>query len=99
MRRRRLVEINVIEQAINLYKTKDVQARRVETYKRIEDFLFVQPKIHPVVYDPGTGKLRRLNVEMQDVLASLKGVYNLYSALDEEEEVEWDGMGPSYVAP
>lgn len=98
-RRRRLVEINVVEQAINLYKTKDVQARRVDTFKRRDEFSFVQPKIHPLVYDPGTGKLRRLNVELQDILSSLKGVYNLYSAIDEESEVEWDGMGPSFVTP
>lgn len=98
-RRRRLVEINVIEQAINLYKTKDVQARRVETYQRLHEFQFVQPKIHPLVYDPASGKLRRLNVELQDILQQLRGVYNLYSAVDEEEEVEWDGMGPSLVTP
>eukprot|EP00933_Yihiella_yeosuensis_P062862 TRINITY_DN65872_c0_g1_i1.p1 TRINITY_DN65872_c0_g1~~TRINITY_DN65872_c0_g1_i1.p1 ORF type:complete len:281 (+),score=55.42 TRINITY_DN65872_c0_g1_i1:128-970(+) len=100
VRGRRLVEINVIEQAINLYKTRVIQQRRVETYKDIEEFGFVQPKIHPCVYDPGTGELRRLDVEMQDYLSDLKDIYNLYKVIDEEDDmIEWEGMGPSVVLP
>lgn len=34
-RNRRLVEINVIEQCLNVFKTAVVQRRRVETYKQI----------------------------------------------------------------
>eukprot|EP00435_Cladocopium_sp_Y103_P000027 s5237_g1.t1 len=95
VRARRLVEINVIEQAINLYKTRIVQQRRIETYQKLEEYGFVQPKIHPCatwklnfsVYDPATGKLVRLDVEMQDYLDELKEIYNLYSVanLDDEE--------------
>eukprot|EP00438_Fugacium_kawagutii_P019366 Skav207906 [mRNA] locus=scaffold190:114884:120503:- [translate_table: standard] len=77
VRARRLVEINVIEQAINLYKTRIVQQRRIETYQKLEEYGFVQPKIHPCVYDPATGKLVRLDVEMQDYLEELKEIYNL----------------------
>eukprot|EP00440_Ansanella_granifera_P045771 gb/GFBE01049582.1/.p1 GENE.gb/GFBE01049582.1/~~gb/GFBE01049582.1/.p1 ORF type:complete len:282 (+),score=59.61 gb/GFBE01049582.1/:1-846(+) len=99
VRARRLVEINVIEQAINLYKTRIVQQRRVETYKEIEEYGFVQPKIHPVVYDPGTGKLERLDVEMQDYLRELRDIYNLYTVAEDDEDLGWDGMGPSVVLP
>eukprot|EP00931_Biecheleriopsis_adriatica_P009956 TRINITY_DN111049_c0_g1_i1.p1 TRINITY_DN111049_c0_g1~~TRINITY_DN111049_c0_g1_i1.p1 ORF type:complete len:294 (+),score=54.99 TRINITY_DN111049_c0_g1_i1:28-882(+) len=100
VRSRRLVEINVVEQAINLYKTRIVQQRRVETYTNIEEFGFVQPKIHPCVYDPGSGRLERMDVEMQDYLSELKDIYNLYTVdADEEEELGWDGMGPSVVLP
>lgn len=101
VRARRLVEINVIEQAINLYKTRIVQQRRVETYQNLEEHGFVQPKIHPCVYDPATGKLVRLDVEMQDYLHELKEIYNLYSVSADEDDLEvgWDGMGPSVVLP
>lgn len=100
VRSRRLVEINVIEQAVNVYKTRVVQQRRVETYKNIEEHGFVQPKIHPCVYDPGTGQLQRLDVEMQDYLRDLRGIYNLYTVDPEnDEDVQWDGMGPSIVLP
>eukprot|EP00434_Breviolum_minutum_P010889 symbB.v1.2.009601.t1/scaffold613.1/size180894/9 len=101
VRARRLVEINVIEQAINLYKTRIVQQRRIETYQNLEEYGFVQPKIHPCVYDPATGKLVRLDVEMQDYLDELKEIYNLYSVanLDDEDAAGWEGMGPSVVLP
>jgi len=98
-RARRLVEVNVIEQAINIYKTRVVQSRRVETYKNLDEYQFVQPKIHPVVYEPGTGELRRLSSELKEKLQSLTGIYNLYSLVDEDNELEFDGMGPSTVTP
>jgi len=74
----RLVEINVIEQAINLYKTRVVQKRRVKSHENIDVYGFVQPQIHPVVYDPATGELVRLAVEMDEILEKLRRVYTLY---------------------
>jgi carbonic anhydrase len=94
----RLVELNVIEQAVNLYKTRLVQKRRVETWMKREQYGFVQPRVHPVVYDPGSGKLRRLDVEMQQVLSSLKHIYSLYN-VDDAEHGKWEGMGSSIVDP
>jgi carbonic anhydrase len=35
MRRRRLVELNVIEQCLNIYKTAVVQKHRIESYQQI----------------------------------------------------------------
>lgn len=74
----RLVEINVVEQAINLYKTRVVQKRRVKSYENIDVYGFVQPQIHPVVYNPATGELVRLTVEMHEILEKLRPIYTLY---------------------
>jgi carbonic anhydrase len=59
-RHRRLVELNVIEQCINLFKTGAVQRMRVETYK--QGFEYTIPRIHACVFDPATGELNRLEV-------------------------------------
>ena len=59
-RHRRLVELNVIEQCINLFKTGAVQRMRVETYKQGYDYTI--PRIHACVFDPATGELNRLEV-------------------------------------
>ena len=59
---RRLVEINVEEQCINVLKTGVVQQRRIETYCDVENQKFAKPRIHGLVYDPGTGLLRDLGV-------------------------------------
>jgi len=59
-RHRRLVEINVIEQCVNLYKTGAVQRRRIETFK--EGTEYTMPRIHPCVFDPATGLLTQLDV-------------------------------------
>jgi len=96
---RRLVELNVVEQAVNIYKTRFVQARRVETYQRRSEFAFIQPRIHPVVYDPATGELKPLDVEMHDVLQKLRPIYNLYKATDDDDELLFEGMGASSMVP
>jgi carbonic anhydrase len=57
---RRLVELNVVEQCINLFKTGAVQRRRVETYKSKQPYS--TPRIHACVFDPKVGKLVRLEV-------------------------------------
>eukprot|EP00451_Oxyrrhis_marina_P008775 CAMPEP_0204327094 /NCGR_PEP_ID=MMETSP0469-20131031/12331_1 /ASSEMBLY_ACC=CAM_ASM_000384 /TAXON_ID=2969 /ORGANISM="Oxyrrhis marina" /LENGTH=303 /DNA_ID=CAMNT_0051309271 /DNA_START=39 /DNA_END=953 /DNA_ORIENTATION=- len=97
-RGKRLVELNVVEQAINLYKARTVQARRVETMQNLSKYGFVQPRIHPVVYDPGTGELRRLDVLMREWIRDLVPIYNLYS-IETSPQVEWDGMGCSMTLP
>jgi hypothetical protein len=59
-RYRRLVELNVIEQCLNLFKTGVVQKRRVDTYK--EGGEYTTPQIHACVFDPNTGDMKRLQV-------------------------------------
>jgi carbonic anhydrase len=59
-RHRRLVELNVIEQSLNLFKTGVIQRRRVETFKSGQEY--TTPRIHACVFDPKTGVLERLSV-------------------------------------
>ena len=56
----RLVELNVIEQCLNLFKTGVVQRRRVQTFK--EGSEYTTPRIHACVFDPKTGDLTKLPV-------------------------------------
>jgi carbonic anhydrase len=50
-RHRRLVELNVLEQCLNLYKTSVVQRKRLETYSD-PNKTFTYPRIHGLVFDP-----------------------------------------------
>jgi hypothetical protein len=59
-RYRRLVELNIIEQCLNLFKTGVVQKRRVDTYK--EGGEYATPQIHACVFDPTTGDMKQLPV-------------------------------------
>ena len=59
-RHRRLVELNVVEQCLNLFKTGAVQRRRVETFRSGSDY--TTPRIHACVFDPRIGYLNRLPV-------------------------------------
>jgi carbonic anhydrase len=59
-RYRRLVELNVIEQCLNLFKTGVVQKKRVDTYK--EGGEYTTPQIHACVFDPSTGDMKKLPV-------------------------------------
>ena len=72
---RRLVELNVEEQCINVLKSGVVQQRRIETYCDVENQQFAKPRIHGLVYDPGTGKLRDLGVNFptEGVRAATRG--------------------------
>lgn len=74
---RRLVELNVIEQCLNVYKCKVVQERRMETSKD-PNFDFTQPRVHALVYDPATGRLKKLNVDFKSYIDRLNGVYELH---------------------
>jgi len=59
----RLVELNVIEQVLNLFKTGVVQRRRVHTFNKGKSY--PTPRIHACVFDPRTGDLKRLPVRNQ----------------------------------
>lgn len=84
---RRLVELNVIEQCLNIFKTGAVQRRRVQSYKAMQDgdtsVKFVEPRIHPFVFEPTTGKAKRLDVHFSQTIKELSQVYDLYSHLPE----------------
>lgn len=76
-RHRRLVELNVIEQCINLFKTGVIQRRRVETYEAGQPY--TTPRIHACVFDPKTGDLNKLDVDFREVIEDLHSIYDLYS--------------------
>ena len=81
-RHKRLVELNVVEQCINLYKTNIVQMKRWETLKS-KDPEGVYPRIHPLVFNPKDGILKSLNTDMQKRLVySLDSIYG-YKDLDD----------------
>lgn len=85
-RYRRLVELNVVEQCINLYKTGVVQRRRVETFK--EGVPYTTPRIHACVFDPKTGKLEKLEVDFLQYNDDLRGIYDLYTDLCSPDDDE-----------
>lgn len=67
LRYRRLVELNVFEQCVNLIKTADVQIA-VKKYGLT---------INGWVFDMETGKLIDLSIDYNQILDSIKEVYNL----------------------
>ncbi|MDV7188210.1 carbonic anhydrase [Lutibacter sp. TH_r2] len=64
---RRLIELNVQEQCVNLIKTPDVQKALLE--KRI--------KVHGWVFDLGTGKLIDLKIDFDKILKDIMQIYHL----------------------
>jgi carbonic anhydrase len=82
VRQRRLVELNVQEQCLNIFKTAVVQRRRKETHQLREDgdpdYLFTEPRVHGFVYEPTNGECRRLELDFSEIW-ELKDVYDLYA--------------------
>jgi carbonic anhydrase len=74
-RHRRFVELNVIEQACNVFKTSVVQSRRMETAAEGE----VLPKVHAMVFDPKSGDLKRIPVNFEEYMSEWGGAYDLFS--------------------
>jgi len=77
-REKRLVELNVQEQCMNLFKTNDVQKRRVYTAQRPHRYAFAMPRIHAMVFAPGDGILRRLPLDFGEMIKKHSAVYKLY---------------------
>lgn len=76
-RHKRFVEINTVEQCLNLFKTGDVQRRRVATAADSEDGV-ARPRIHAMVFSPSDGILRRLPIDFKYYMKKYKNVYNMY---------------------
>ena len=74
-RNRKLVELNVIETCVNVYKAGVVQRKRAESMKETG---MAFPRIHAVVYDPMTGYLKKLPVNFKRAMGSIKHIYDLY---------------------
>lgn len=92
LRHEKLVEYNVIEQCLTLYKTGTVQRKRMESFEAFEkangailtDVMrkkaadAVYPRIHGLVFDPSEGLLKKLKVDFQGRIGSLESIYGLY---------------------
>lgn len=79
-RHRRLVELNVIEQVLNLFKTGVVQRRRIINYKegnrqsQGDSEFYTTPRIHACVFDPKTGGLKNLKVSSIGFFLEMKHI-------------------------
>jgi carbonic anhydrase len=83
-RQRKLVELNVEEQCINVFKTAVVQKRRVETHLQAKTgadphVTFSEPQVHAMVYEPTTGEATVLDVDFKKYIDDLHDVYDLYT--------------------
>jgi carbonic anhydrase len=67
-RYKRLVELNIMEQCVNVIKTAEVQQRYI-----LEKY----PKVHGWVFDIKTGKVKELKIDLQAILANIQTIYNL----------------------
>jgi len=65
----RLVELNVLEQCLNLYKNNIVQRNQQKSG---------YPRIHGLVYNIGDGLLKELAVNFRDEIRPLRDIYKLY---------------------
>lgn len=75
-RHKRLVEYNVIEQCLNLYKTGVVQRTRMDCIKRGDALAY--PRVHAMVFDPKVGLLRKLPVNFKKAIEQFKDIYDMY---------------------
>ena len=85
------MELNVIEQCLNLYKTGVVQRKRIQSRKllleqqaknpvsgfNIEDEVY--PRIYGMVFNPAEGQLKKLTVNFAQRVGSLDHIYGLYN--------------------
>ena len=76
---RRLVELNVIENCLNIFKTSCVQKRRLESSKCVDkDNSFATPRIHAMVFDPADGELHKLPIKFKEELEKHRHIYDLF---------------------
>ena len=80
-RHHRLVELNVAEQCLNIYKTSVVQKKRLETHAD-PNAPFSYPRVHGLVFDPSTGILNKVP---NDYRRTVKELSNLYELFDEQD--------------
>ena len=92
-RHRRLVELNVAEQCLNLYKTEVVQKQRLATYHDPNEPMTF-PRIHGLVFDPASGILSKVPIDYRRSLEELKSMYDLFGDVD-----EFSSSTPDYVLP
>jgi len=84
-RHRRFVDLNVIEQCMNVFRTGVVQKRRKETFMAGEPFCL--PQVHAMVFDPKTGELKRLECDFSQYEEEMSQIYGMYQLSEEDKAV------------
>lgn len=74
-RHRRLVDLNVEQQVINVMKTGVFQKTRAAAFKAGEPDT---PLVHGMVFDPTTGELKRIPIDFSKHEDELTSVYGLH---------------------
>jgi len=77
-RYRRLTELNVVEQTLNVFKTAVVQRSRVAS-SQDSTLPFAIPQVHAMIYEPGDGLLQELDVKFDSYIEQWDHLYSLYS--------------------
>ena len=72
----RMVEWNVIEQCVNLYKFPVIQKKRWESLAKNPDAP-PSPQIHGLVYNPEDGLLKRLDLNLKKNAFVFRHIYQL----------------------
>jgi carbonic anhydrase len=93
-RHRRLVELNVQEQCLNLYKTSVVQRKRLDTHANPR-VAFTYPRIHGLVFDPGTGVLQKVPINFKGEISDLSDTYDLFDVADFTAQYALDNKVPA----
>jgi carbonic anhydrase len=83
VRHRRFVDLNVIEQCMNVFRTGVVQERRKATLMAGEPYSL--PQVHAMVFDPKTGELKRLEVDFSEYEEEMSQVYGMYQLSDDDK--------------
>ncbi|KAJ9467266.1 Carbonic anhydrase [Diplonema papillatum] len=73
---RRLVELNVKEQCLNVFKSSCVQKHRARTSDKSK-YPFATPRVHAMVFDPADGVLQKLDINFKQEVSQLRHVYDL----------------------
>lgn len=92
---KRLVELNVMEQCFNVFKTGVVQKHRAESYKN-GSMKYCLPRVHGVVFDVASGKLKKLDLPFKQDLKDYRPLYDLYQTsepgkFDDINAEFWEG--------
>jgi carbonic anhydrase len=74
-RHRRLVELNVQEQCLNILKIGTVQRKRLKTFVSES---FALPRVHGLVFDPADGVLKKLPLDFKSLVKEDRVIYDLY---------------------
>jgi carbonic anhydrase len=97
-RHRRLVELNVVEQCINLYKTSIVQSTRLQTFNDPNEPM-TRPRIHALVFDPANGKLSKIPIDYRRAIDEIHDHYDLFETPERARIGARDRHDAEYILP